>query len=60
MSHHWGYVAAVASAILFGLSSTLNKIVLENVNPTVMAGLIYFVAGADFTLKSMVKIDPWR
>jgi hypothetical protein len=23
-------------------------------------GMIYFVAGADFTLKSMVKIDPWR
>ena len=45
MSHHWGYVAAVVSAILFGVSSTLNKIALENVNPTVIAGLIYFVAG---------------
>src|SRR4030066_1735970 len=45
MSHHWGYVGAVVSAILFGVSSTLNKIALENVNPTVIAGLIYFVAG---------------
>ncbi len=45
MSHHWGYVASVLSAILFGLSSTFNKIALENVNPTVTAGLIYFVAG---------------
>ena len=45
MSHHWGYVAAVVSAILFGISSTLNKIALENVNPTVVAGMIYFVAG---------------
>jgi len=45
MSHHWGYVAAVASAILFGVSSTLNKIALENVNPTVIAGMIYIVAG---------------
>jgi drug/metabolite transporter (DMT)-like permease len=45
VSHHWGYVAAVLSAILFGLSSTFNKIALENVNPTVTAGLIYFVAG---------------
>jgi drug/metabolite transporter (DMT)-like permease len=45
VSHHWGYVAAVVSAILFGLSSTFNKIALENVNPTVTAGLIYFVAG---------------
>jgi drug/metabolite transporter (DMT)-like permease len=41
MSHHWGYVAAVVSAILFGVSSTINKIALENVNPTVIAGLIY-------------------
>jgi hypothetical protein len=24
------------------------------------AGMIYFVAGADFSLKSMIKIDPWR
>lgn len=45
MSHHWGYVSAVVSAILFGVSSTLNKIALENVNPTVVAGMIYFVAG---------------
>ncbi len=45
MSHHWGYVAVVVSAILFGISSTLNKIALENVNPTVVAGMIYLVAG---------------
>jgi drug/metabolite transporter (DMT)-like permease len=45
LSHHWGYVAAVISAILFGVSSTFNKITLENVNPTVVAGTIYFVAG---------------
>jgi drug/metabolite transporter (DMT)-like permease len=45
LSHHWGYVAAVVSAILFGLSSTFNKIALEDVNPTVIAGSIYFVAG---------------
>ncbi len=45
MSHHWGYVAAVVSAILFGVSSTLNKIATENVNPTVIAGTIYLVAG---------------
>ncbi len=45
MSHHWGYVSAVASAVLFGLSSTLNKIALENVHPTVVAGMIYFIGG---------------
>lgn len=45
MSHHWGYVSAIASAVLFGLSSTLNKIALENVHPTVVAGMIYFIGG---------------
>jgi drug/metabolite transporter (DMT)-like permease len=45
MSHHWGYVSVIVSAILFGVSSTLNKITLENVNPTVIAGMIYLVAG---------------
>lgn len=35
----------MASAILFGVSSTFNKIALENVNPTVVAGMIYLVAG---------------
>jgi uncharacterized membrane protein len=45
LSHHWDYVAAVVSAILFGVSSTLNKIALENVNPTVIARMIYLVAG---------------
>ena len=38
-------MSAVASAVLFGISSTLNKIALENVNPTVAAGLIYFIGG---------------
>lgn len=45
MTHHWGYVGAIASAILFGVSSTLNKISLENVNPLTVAGIIYFVGG---------------
>ena len=35
----------MVSAVLFGVSSTLNKIALEDVNPTIIAGMIYFVAG---------------
>jgi drug/metabolite transporter (DMT)-like permease len=38
-------VGALCSAILFGLSSTLNKISLINVNPIVVAGMTYFVGG---------------
>jgi len=45
MTHHWGYVGVVTSAILFGMTATLNKIVLENVDPLIVAGLIYFIAG---------------
>ena len=45
MTHHWGYVSAVASAVLFGISSALNKIVLQDVNPIVTAGTIYLIGG---------------
>jgi len=45
LTHHWGYVGAIVSAILFGASSTLNKITLEAVNPLIVAGIIYFVGG---------------
>src|SRR4030066_2412842 len=58
MSHHWGYVAAVVSAILFGVSSTLNKIALDNVNPTVVAGMIYFVAGIFFFVVHISPLCP--
>jgi drug/metabolite transporter (DMT)-like permease len=44
MTHHWGYVSALTSAILFGISSTLNKIALEDVNPLIVAGMIYFIS----------------
>lgn len=45
MTHHWGYLGAIASSILFGMTATLNKIALENVDPLIVAGLIYFIAG---------------
>ena len=45
LTHHWGYIGAITSAVLFGISSTLNKLALENVNPLVVAGMIYFVGG---------------
>ncbi len=45
VTHHWGYVGALTSAILFGISSTLNKIALEKVNALIVAGLIYFIGG---------------
>jgi hypothetical protein len=58
MSHHWGYVAAIVSALLFGVSSTLNKIALENVNPTIIAGMIYFVAGVFLFVVHLSPLCP--
>ena len=45
MTHHYGYVSAVLAALLFGISSTLNKIALRNVHPIIIAGSIYLTAG---------------
>jgi drug/metabolite transporter (DMT)-like permease len=55
MTHHWGYVGAVSAAVLFGLSSTLNKIILAEVHPLVVAGLTYFIAGLFLFL---VRLSP--
>jgi len=45
MTHHWGYVGGLLSAILFGLVASLNKILLIEMNPLIVAGLTYFTAG---------------
>jgi len=45
LTRHWGYVGAITSAIFFGMGATLNKIVLKDVHPLIVAGLIYFIAG---------------
>lgn len=57
MTHHWGYVGAISSALLFGMGATLNKIVLAEVHPTVVAGLIYLFAGISL---SLVRFSPLR
>ena len=55
MSHHWGYVNALIAAGLFGISATLNKIVLKDMHPLVVAGLIYFSAGI---LLALIRFLP--
>jgi len=57
MTHHWGYVGAISSALLFGIGATLNKIVLADVHPTIVAGLIYLFAGLAL---SIVRFSPLR
>jgi len=53
MTHHWGYVGAISAAVLFGLGSTFNKIALVEVQPLVVAALIYFIAGVFLFLVSL-------
>lgn len=55
MTHHWGYVAAIISALLFGAGATLNKIVLAQTHPTIVAGLIYLFAGLSL---SLIRLSP--
>jgi len=55
MTHHWGYVGAITAALLFGLSSAFNKLVLGFVHPMLVAGLIYATAG--FVLL-IVRVSP--
>jgi drug/metabolite transporter (DMT)-like permease len=57
MTHHWGYVSVVTSAVLFGITATFNKIVLADVNPLAVAGLIYFIAGV---VLFCVRFSPFQ
>jgi drug/metabolite transporter (DMT)-like permease len=45
MTHHWGYIGAMTAAVFFGISTTLNKMILSDIHPILVAGFIYFIAG---------------
>lgn len=55
MTHHWGYLGATAAAMLFGISSTFNKIALASMPPLLIAGMIYFIGG---TLLLAIRASP--
>jgi drug/metabolite transporter (DMT)-like permease len=57
LTHHWGYVGVVTSAVLFGITATFNKIVLAKVEPLIVAGLIYFIAGV---VLLFVHLSPFQ
>lgn len=53
-----GYLAAILSALLVSSISTLSKPILSNVNPLLLASLVYllaFLASVPLTRKSMLK-----
>ena len=45
MSHHYGYVPVLCSAFLFGVSNTVNKMLLEQLSPLMIASVTYIIAG---------------
>ena len=48
--HNSGVQAALGAAILFGASTPLAKLLLQNVNPWMLAGLLYLGSGVGLTL----------
>jgi drug/metabolite transporter (DMT)-like permease len=68
MSHHWGYVAVVFSAFLFGIGTTINKILLDSMSPLLIAAITYLVGGfvlggssllpENAKLASLLKLPP--
>ena len=56
ISHLWpGVPLALASAVLFGAVSPLSKLLLDAVNPFMLAGLMYFGAGIGLALYRSVR-----
>ena len=45
MSHHWGYVAVLSSAFIFGIGTTINKMLLESASPLLIASVTYLAGG---------------
>ncbi len=61
MAHHWGYMSALLAALLFGVGSVLSKILLNDLHPLLVAGLIYLVSGVflvTIRVQSSFKLKP--
>ena len=59
--HGWprpGIAAALAAALLFGASTPLAKLLLENVSPWMLAGLLYLGSGIGLTIYRQVIRAP--
>ena len=52
-----GVLAALGAAVLFGASTPLAKLLLHNVNPWMLAGLLYMGSGLGLTLYRFVRSD---
>jgi drug/metabolite transporter (DMT)-like permease len=53
-----GILAALSAALLFGAGTPLAKLLLESVNPWLLAGLLYFGSGMGLTLYRQLSGAP--
>ncbi|MCK5588207.1 MAG: DMT family transporter [Candidatus Lokiarchaeota archaeon] len=59
MAHHEGYVVVFIAAILFGLGIVFNKVILIDVHPLVLGGILYLLSGLFLILThSILSIKP--
>ncbi len=59
MAHHVGYVVVFIAAIMFGLGTVLNKMILIDVHPLVLGGFIYLLSGLFLILiPTILAIKP--
>jgi drug/metabolite transporter (DMT)-like permease len=54
-----GWTFGMASAALFGISTPLSKILLPEISPVMLAGLLYLGAGLGLTIVGGFRRRPW-
>jgi len=54
MSHHWGYVAVLSSAFIFGIGTTVNKMLLQSASPLLIASVTYLAGGLFMAVSSLL------
>ena len=55
MKKHSGVIYAIAASLLFGLSTPFSKILLGEIKPFMLAGLLYFGSGAGLLIYMAVR-----
>ena len=58
-SLHPGIAAALASALLFGAGTPLAKLLLDNVSPWMLAGLLYLGSGLGLAVYRLLRRSAW-
>tara|TARA_R110001599_G_scaffold342884_1_gene565050 strand:+ start:6975 stop:7223 length:249 start_codon:yes stop_codon:yes gene_type:complete len=58
LASHPGVLAALGAATLFGAGTPLAKLLLESVNPWLLAGLLYLGSGLGLTMYRFLRRSP--